>query len=60
MADEIDQAQELEHTQREYAIAAARKEIPKGEPGECEWCEKHTPRLIGGACVSCRDKHKLP
>jgi len=58
--DEIDFAQQrvLEDTQR--AIAAARKPIPPGEPGECDLCGEWCGRLIGGNCARCRDKHKLP
>lgn len=29
--------------------------IPKGQPGECVWCEEHSPRLVGGHCARCRD-----
>jgi hypothetical protein len=59
VADEVDRAQVLEETQREMAIRAARGEIAEGVAGECEYCEKESPRLVGGACARCRDKFRL-
>lgn len=59
MADEVDRAQELEETQREMSLRAMRCEIPKGEPGECDYCGKESPRLVGGACARCRDRYNL-
>lgn len=29
--------------------------IPKGEPGVCDECGLHNPRLVKGICSPCRD-----
>ncbi len=60
MADEIDLAQQREQIDRELALAVVGGDVPAGEPGECEWCGRDLPRLIGGACGRCRDEHRLP
>lgn len=59
MPDEIDLAQERDYIATSAAIRAAAKDIPPGEPGECEFCGEWSSRLIGGACAPCRDKYKL-
>lgn len=59
MPDEIDLAQEREQLATENSIRAAAKDIPKGEPGECDLCGEWCGRLIGGACARCRDRYKL-
>lgn len=41
------------------AIQRAAAAIPKGEPGECEYCGEHFPRLVFGVCARCRDKYRL-
>lgn len=61
--DDVDRASELidEHNQaslRKQLKIAAR--IPKGVPGECEYCGYHSLRLVGGACAPCRDEQGLP
>jgi hypothetical protein len=37
-----------------------KSEIKPGKPGDCDLCGEYTVRLIGGACVACRNKYKLP
>lgn len=63
MADEIDEANELVQARVEDEIDRVRTAIrseEKGEPGECQWCSKHSPRLVFGACAPCRDEFRLP
>ena len=63
MADEADKTSERMEVQKAADIAEIRRkaaEIPKGKPGECERCGEPSRRLVGGACVPCRDKFKLP
>jgi hypothetical protein len=60
MPDEIDLAQEREHIATAEAIRQAAREIPPGEPGDCDLCGEWTARLINGACAPCRDKYGLP
>lgn len=60
MADDIDLAQEREDIARADAIRKASKDIPAGDPGDCDLCGEWCGRLIGGACARCRDKFKLP
>ena len=62
MSDEIDLQQERDaepERRRLQAIRSQAAAIPVGEPGICEWCDCESPRLVGGACAPCRDKHKL-
>lgn len=33
---------------------------PAGTPGDCDLCGEWCGRLVGGACVPCREKYKLP
>lgn len=33
--------------------------IPKGAPGECEYCGEYFERLINNACGRCRDLYRL-
>ena len=58
--DDIDRANERALHDTAAAIAKAARDIPPGEPGECDLCGEWSGRLIGGACAPCRDKHKLP
>lgn len=60
MTDEIDRAQEREELDRDLALRAAAKPMPAGDPGECEYCWRDLPRIVGGACGACRDKYRLP
>ena len=60
MADIIDRANDyheswLQEQIRKHGVAT----IPKGEPGECDWCGQFNPRIVKGACSKCRDKLKL-
>ncbi len=57
--DELDLAQEREQIFRDSAIAQTAREIPQGTPGDCEWCELNSPRLVRGACAVCRDAFRL-
>lgn len=63
MADEIDFATELTQRRTEEEVRAASKaarEMPAGEPGECDLCGEHFTRLVNGVCARCRDRHNLP
>jgi len=55
MADEIDRANEYIDAMTAAALKKVTAEIPKGEPGECDWCGEYTPRLVNNACAKCRD-----
>lgn len=57
--DDIDIAQEREQIARDAAIAQAARQLPAGEPGECDYCGTHSPRLVHSACARCRDTFKL-
>lgn len=60
--DDIDATNERTQAEEAAAVAAARKAaaaIPKGEPGECEYCGYKFTRLVNGACGRCRDEYKL-
>ena len=59
MADEIDRANEYVEKLREVALQAPRPEMPKGEPGECDWCGEKNLRIVKGACSKCRDRYRL-
>jgi len=59
VTDLFDRASDTEAAFREAAIAAARADIPKGEPGECTHCHEDSPRLVHGACARCRDRYGL-
>lgn len=60
MPDEIDLAQEREAFATADAIRRAAKDIPPGEPGECEMCGEDSLRLVNSVCAPCRDQRKLP
>jgi hypothetical protein len=60
MPDEFDLAQEREEIARANAIRNNAKDIPPGEPGDCDLCGEWSGRLINGACAPCRDRRKLP
>jgi len=62
MSDEADLGSEREQIDTAKAVEAARMAaaaIPKGYPGDCVLCGEHSPRLVLGACATCRDKYKL-
>ena len=63
MADIADVTGERMEVKEAADIAEIRRkaaQIPKGEPGECERRGEDMPRLVGGVCAPCRDRHKLP
>jgi hypothetical protein len=60
MADIADRANDLVEADLARRVAAARGDIPQGVAGECGLCGEEHPRLIGGNCPQCRDKHGLP
>lgn len=55
MADAADLADEIETRVLARGLAAMRAPIAAGEPGECDDCERQSPRLVGGRCAPCRD-----
>lgn len=60
--DDIDFAQEKQEKIHEDRIERARlraTEMPKGEPGGCDYCGEYFTRLVNGACGRCRDEFKL-
>lgn len=57
--DDIDRAQEREDIARAAAISQAAKELPAGEPGECDFCGEQSLRLVKRACARCRDEYGL-
>lgn len=63
MSDIIDTANDVAEAQTGRAIAAARADaarIQPGTPGDCDFCGEWTGRLVGGACAPCRDAKGLP
>lgn len=61
MPDEFDRIQEREEGILDLQVQAqrAKPRMAKGEPGTCKMCGEDSPRLVGGVCAPCRDKHKL-
>ena len=59
MADEIDRANEYVEKLREVALQAPRPEMPKGEPGECDWSGERNLRIVKGYCPPCRDELRI-
>jgi hypothetical protein len=59
MPDEIDLAQEREEIATRDAIRRNSREIPPGNPGDCDLCGEWCGRLIRGTCARCRDKYQL-
>lgn len=57
--DDMDRAQEREQLARAAAIAQAARDLPAGEPGECDYCGNESRRLVHGACARCRDEYGL-
>lgn len=57
--DDIDRAQEREQQARTAAISQAARELPAGEPGECDFCGEQSRRLVNKACARCRDEYGL-
>jgi len=57
--DDMDRAQEREQLARTAAISQAARELPAGEPGECDYCGEQRLRLVHGACARCRDEYGL-
>lgn len=61
--DIFDQATERELAETAYRTQRVRDKaaaIPAGEPGDCDYCGEHSPRLVNGNCARCRDKYRLP
>ena len=58
--DDVDIANERAADDLARAISAARGEIKPGIPGDCYRCGEYSPRLIGDACATCRDRYRLP
>lgn len=56
MADEADRAAESSDLFLETSLAAARRPVTAGVPGECVECGEEMPRLVGGLCGYCRDE----
>lgn len=59
MADKADIANDYYERWLNEKLKLARTEIPKGEPGICDYCDEESPRLVDGVCARCRDKYKL-
>ena len=59
MADKADIANDYYERWLNEKIKLVRAEIPKGEPGICDYCDEESLRLIDGVCARCRDKYKL-
>jgi len=59
MADKIDVANEYYERWLKDNLSRVNREIPKGEPGVCDYCDKESPRLVDGVCARCRDKYRL-
>jgi hypothetical protein len=59
MADDVDQAEQLQREHLERSVRAAVQPIPLGVPGECENCGEDMPRLVNGRCAPCRDGRRL-
>lgn len=59
--DDMDKAQDRAQVLNDLAIQdiRSRVQMPKGHPGECDYCGEHFERLVNGACGHCRDKYKL-
>lgn len=55
MADAADAAQEVNDLHLRTSLAAARRPVVIGVPGECRKCGDEMPRLVGGLCGYCRD-----
>jgi len=60
VGDIIDQANDHAQAMLEIQIAAQRKDIVPGVPGDCALCGEWSGRLIGNACAPCRDRYRLP
>lgn len=55
VADIADRANDYAEQDLAHAIAAARKPLAKGKPGDCDLCGEWSSRLVDGACAPCRD-----
>ena len=60
MADAADQASDLIERRVTEEVSKRAADIPKGRPGDCDMCGEWFGRLVGGACVPCRERYKLP
>lgn len=55
MADDVDRSVDREQALLDRQITAARRAIPRGEPGVCDGCDQQMARLVHGLCAYCRD-----
>lgn len=55
MSDLADITQERMEMADSLRGALPRYELPPGTQGNCDGCERESPRLIGGLCGACRD-----
>lgn len=62
MADPVDMANDIAERHLERSLAAARVQVARGRPGECEGCLDDHPRLVTlngmELCPRCRDKRE--
>ena len=56
--DDADATTDIMAKEIEWLIQAEAKPLAVGVPGECDRCEEHSPRLVGGYCAPCRDVMK--
>ena len=59
MIDDVDVANNTLEDYVEREISRVRADIPQGVAGECDLCGDWFGRLVGGACVPCRDRFNL-
>jgi hypothetical protein len=60
MADEADRGNDRAQEWLDDQIAASRRTLDPGNPGDCDKCGEHSGRLIFGNCARCRDRYRLP
>jgi hypothetical protein len=63
MSDEVDAQLARDEILEAANLAQVReqaRQIPAGEPGDCDLCGEWSARLVNGVCAPCRDKYKLP
>jgi len=57
--DEVDLANDQVQADINATLRAARKDMKKGRPGDCDLCGEWSGRFIEGCCAPCRDRYKL-
>lgn len=55
MSDAADQATDVVERGLALTLSGPRPALLPGVAGECEDCERASPRLVGGRCAFCRD-----